>query len=463
MISDVALGHLPDSLKDRVQAWQNFVALRRDRLKFMETLAARGEPFVKLDISLYRVCVLFDPDDIKEILVNQTRKVHKGMGLERAKEVLGEGLLTAEGEAHLRQRRLVQPAFHKQRLRGYGTSMIDCTQQYRAGLHDGQTRDMHTEMMRLTLSIVGRTLFDIDTSADADEIGECLHNFVQSFNFTMLPFYPLLRHFPLPQVRKIQATRAALDRFIYRMIDERRKSGRDHGDLLSMLIAATDGDGSGQTSLTDTQLRDECITLLLAGHETTANALTWTLFLLSQHPAVEARLLAEIDRVLGDRPPTIEDLPQLSYCEQVVAESLRLYPPAYAFARRAMEPIELTHGRRIETGSLAIVPVRVIHRLPHFYPDPERFDPDRFTPEARASRPRFAYLPFSHGPRNCIGEHFAWMEAVLVLATLLQRFQFRLAPGQIVEPEPLITLRARYGMRMRICDRRLQRTAAPTA
>ncbi len=454
MLLDAALGMLPSAAKDRIQAWQNFWALRQDRLKFIDTLAARGEPLVDTRISLYHVYVLFDPDDIKEILVNQTRKVHKGMGLERAKEVLGEGLLTAEGEAHLRQRRLVQPSFHKQRLRGYGSAMIDCTTQYLGDLADGQTRDMHTEMMRLTLRIVGRTLFDVDTSADADQIGECLHNFVQSFNFTMLPFYPLIRNLPLPQVRRIHATRAALDRYIYRIIDERRQSGRDHGDLLSTLIAATDGDGEGKSSLTDTQLRDECVTLLLAGHETTANALTWTLYLLSQHPAIEGRLLAEIDAVLGDRAPTVDDLPRLAYCEQVVAESLRLYPPAYAIARRVLEPVELTGGRRLEPDSLAVIPVRAIQRLPRFYPDPERFDPDRFTPEARAGRPRFAYLPFSHGPRNCIGEHFAWMEAVLVLATLLQRYQFRLAPGQAVEPEPLITLRARHGMRMRVCARR---------
>jgi cytochrome P450 len=364
------------------------------------------------------------------------------------------GLLTAEGEAHLRQRRLAQPAFHRQRLRGYGSAMIDCTTQYRSRLVDGETRDMHSEMMKLTLHIVGRTLFDVDTSADADEIGQCLHSFLHSFNFTMLPFYPLVRNLPLPQVRRIHATREALDRYIYRIIEERRQSGRDHGDLLSMLIAATDGDGEGASSLTDSQLRDECVTLLLAGHETTANALTWTLYLLSQHPAVETRLLAELDAVLGDREPTVDDLPKLSYCEQVVAESLRLYPPAYAIARRVIEPVELSHDRRLATNSLAIVPIRMIHRLPRFYPDPLRFDPDRFTPEARASRPRFAYLPFSHGPRNCIGEHFAWMEAVLVLATLLQRYQFRLAPGQQVEPEPLITLRPRHGMQMRVCARR---------
>lgn len=453
MMSDAALRLLPSSLRERAQAWQRFFTMRKDRLRFMEELAARGEPLIELKLAVYHVYVLFDPDDIKEILVNQTRKVHKGLGLERAKEVLGEGLLTAEGDAHLRQRRLVQPAFHKQRLRGYGSAMVDCTVRYRETIADGQTRDMHQEMMRLTLAIVGRTLFDVDTTADAEQIGQALHDFMQSFNFTMLPFYPFLKQLPLPQVRKIAATRASLDALIYRMIEERRRSGRDHGDLLSMLIAASEGEGEGRSSLSDVQLRDECITLILAGHETTANALTWTLYLLSQHPAIESRLLAEIDRVLGGRPPTVEDLPQLAYCEQVVAESLRLYPPAYAFARKVLEPIELNGGRRLEPNSLAIIPTRMIHRLPRFYPSPERFDPERFTPEAKASRPRFAYLPFSHGPRNCVGEHFAWMEAVLVLASLLQRFQFRLAPEQSIQPEPLITLRPRYGMRMRVCAR----------
>lgn len=453
MIQTVARSLLPAKLRDRAEAWQQFFAMRRDRLGFMEKLAQRGEPLVELTLAIYHVYVLFDPDDIKEILVNQTRKVRKGLGLERAKEVLGEGLLTAEGEAHLRQRRLVQPAFHKQRLRGYGSAMVDCTARYRETLADGQIRDVHQEMMRLTLAVVGRALFDIDTSADEAQIGQALHDFLQSFNFTMLPFYPLVKALPLPQVRKIAASRASLDALIYRIIDERRRSGRDHGDLLSMLIAATEGEGEGKSSLSDQQLRDECITLILAGHETTANALTWTLYLLSQHPQIESRLLAEIDRVLGGRLPTVDDVPQLVYCEQVVAESLRLYPPVYAFARTVVEPIELGAGRRLEPGSLAIIPTRMIHRSPRYYPDPERFDPERFTPEARASRPRLAYLPFSYGPRNCIGEHFAWMEAVLILAGLLQRFQFRLAPGQSVEPEPLITLRPRYGMRMRVCAR----------
>lgn len=455
MMSDVAMRFLPPSVRDQAQAWLRFFSMRKDRLRFMEELAARGEPLIELQLAVYHVYVLFDPDDIKEILVNQTRKVHKGLGLERAKEVLGEGLLTAEGEAHRRQRRLVQPAFHKGRLRGYGEAMVDCTARYRQTIADGQIRDMHQEMMRLTLAIVGRTLFDVDTTADAEQIGQALHDFMQSFNFTMLPFYPLLKKLPfaLPQVRRITATRASLDSLIYRMIEERRRSGRDHGDLLSMLIAASDGEGEGRSTLSDVQLRDECITLILAGHETTANALTWTLYLLSQHPQVESRLLAEIDRVLAGRLPTVDDLPQLAYCEQVVAESLRLYPPAYAFARRVLEPIELNGGRRLKTNSLAIIPTRMIHRLPRFYPNPDRFEPERFTPEARASRPRFAYLPFSHGPRNCIGEHFAWMEAVLILAGLLQRFQFRLAPEQSIQPEPLITLRPRYGMRMRVCAR----------
>lgn len=453
MLSVAAERLLPSSLRQQIGAWQNFVRSRRDRLAFMAAFAARGEPIVEVTIATYHCYLLFDPDDIKEVLVNQPRKFRKGVGLERARHLLGDGILTSDGDEHLRRRRLVQPAFHKARLQGYGAAMIDCAAQYCAGLRDGETRDMHGEMMRLALHIVGRTLFDSDVMADASEVGQALEAFFQSFNFTLLPFYPLLRRLPLPQVRRIEQARAQLDRILYRIIDDRRRSGRDHGDLLSMLIAATDPEEGGQGALTDEQLRDECMTLLLAGHETTANALTWTLFLLSQHPAVEARLCAELDRVLAGRPPTAEDLPQLTYCEQVVAESLRMYPPAYAFSRRVIERAELTHGRVLQPGSLVFIPVWAMHHLPRYYPDPDRFDPDRFTAEARAARPRFAYLPFSAGPRNCIGEHFAWMEAILVLATLLSRYQFRLAPGQQVDTQPLITLRPRYGMRMRVCAR----------
>ena len=436
-----------------IWGWANWFLSRRDRLAFIEEMAQKGE-LVHLRMGPYPVCFVTNPDHIRELLVNQARKVKKGIGLERARRLFGDGLLTSEGDLHHRQRRLAQPAFAKQRLQGYGAAMIDFTDRYRRTLADGEERDMHAEMMRLTLGIVGKTLFDTDIDSAAPEVGSAINDFMHSFNFMLLPFFDKLEKLPLPPVRRLADVRSRLDRIIYGLIEERRRSGRDHGDLLSMFIAASDPEGGG--GMTDMQLRDECLTLMLAGHETTANALTWTLFLLSQHPAVETRMLAEIDDVLGVGPngrlPTVADLPRLGYVEQVVAESLRLYPPVFMFSRRIVEPVQLGSAT-LDPGLLAMVPVWAIHRSARNYPDPLRFDPDRFTAEARAARPRHVYLPFSFGPRNCIGEHFAWMEAVLLLTVLAQRFQFRLSPGQKVVPQPLITLRAKYGMRMRVCAR----------
>jgi cytochrome P450 len=436
-----------------IAPWVQFAQFRYDRLAFLSRLMEQSD-FVHLVVGNVNAYVVSSNDHVKEILINQNKKLHKGLGVERTRSVLGQGLLTAEDGLHHRQRRLVQPAFHRQRLQGYGTSMIDLTRRYAEKLVDGEYRDMHTEMMRLTLEIVGKTLFDADTSGSAAVIGEALHSFISNFNFILLPIYPLVEKYnlPLPAHLAMQRARKVLDAYIFGLIDDRRRTGRDHGDLLSMLLAAVDDeeDGSG---MSNEQLRDEIITLLLAGHETTANALTWTLYLLSQHPAIESRLLAELDTVLGSRPPTIEDYPKLAYTEQVFAESMRLYPPVYAFSRRVMEPVQID-DHTIPPGAVVFVPIWAIHRKATYYPDPLRFDPDRFTPAARAARPRYSYLPFSHGPRNCIGEHFAWMEGVLVLATLYQRFLFRLAPGQRVEPQPLLTLRSKYGMNMRICARR---------
>lgn len=454
---------LDHGLPSQLARWVNYLKLRRSRLPFVEEIVAKGD-LVHLEIGPYRVCFVSNPDYIHELLVNQARKVKKGVGLERVARLLGGGLLTSEGEHHHRQRRLSQPAFAKQRLQSYGAAMIDFTARYRDQLVDGQERDMHVEMMRLTLNIVGKTLFDADVEGDAVEIGQALSDFLHSFTFMLGPFFEYLEKLPLPPVRRLAAARTRLDRIMYRLIEERRRSGRDHGDLLSMLMGATDveADGGG---MTDLQLRDECLTLLLAGHETTANALTWTLYLLSQHPAVETRLLAQIDEVLGPYPngrlPTVADLPRLPYVEQVVAESLRLFPPAFMLARRVLEPVQLG-SETLAPSTLAVIPIWALHRSPRYFPDPLRFDPDRFTAEARAARPRHVYLPFSFGPRNCIGEHFAWMEAVLLLTVLSQRFQFRLAPGQKVVPQPVLTLRPMYGMRMRVCARGLLRSPAPT-
>jgi len=387
-----------------------------------------------------------NPDYIRDVFVTHNRKFMKGEGLQRAKRLLGEGLLTSEGEFHLRQRRLAQPAFHRQRIAGYAATMVEYADRACDRWLAGETRDVAREMMRLTLAIAGKTLFDANVEGEADEIGKALTTTFELFNTLTLPFRQLLERLPLPASKRFLKARERLDATIYRIINERRASGEDRGDLLSMLIAARDeeGDGSG---MTDEQLRDEAMTIFLAGHETTANALTWTWYLLSQHPEIEARFHAEVDGALKGALPTAEDFPRLRYTEMVFAEAMRLYPPAWVIGRRALCDYQI-NGHKIPARSILLISPYVTHHDARFFPDPFRFDPERWTPEARESRPKFSYFPFGGGPRVCIGESFAWMEGALVLATIARRFRMRLAPGHPVEMRPLVTLRPKHGMRM---------------
>ncbi|HEX8117997.1 MAG TPA: cytochrome P450, partial [Pyrinomonadaceae bacterium] len=381
-------------------------------------------------------------DYIKDVLVTHNASFMKGRGLQRAKRLLGEGLLTSEPPLHRRQRRLAQPAFHKQRINAYASLMVDYALRLeRERWRDGRTLDVAQEMMHLALTIVGRTLFGTETEAEAEEVRAALSASMASFGQFMMPFAELLSRLPLPANRRFERSRARLDRIIYRIIDERRASGEDRGDLLSMLLRAQDEEGGGG-GMSDEQLRDEAMTIFLAGHETTANALAWTWYLLAQNPSAEAKLHEELDGVLRGRPPAAEDLPRLRYTEMVVSESMRLYPPAWILGRRALEDYEVG-GYLIPKGSLVILSPYVMQRDARFFPDPERFDPERWTAEAKAARPQFAYFPFGGGPRRCIGEGFAWMEGVLVVATLARRWRLRLAPGQRVGPQPGVTLRPR--------------------
>ncbi|HLQ78645.1 MAG TPA: cytochrome P450, partial [Terriglobia bacterium] len=304
------------------------------------------------------------------------------------------------------------------------------------------------EMTRLTLGIVAKTLFDAEVESEAEGIGEAMTCIMQMFNLLMFPFAELIEKLPLPQVRRYEAMRARLDSVIYRIIDQRRRSGEDRGDLLSMLLLAQDEEG-GSGGMSDTQVRDEALTLFLAGHETTANSLTWIWYLLSQHPEVEKRLHAELNEKLRGRLPTFEDVPGLTYTEMIVAEAIRLYPPAWAIGRRAL--VEQQIGSYVvPANAIVLLSPYVTQRDARFFPDPLRFDPERWTPEAKESRPQYAYLPFGGGPRRCIGEGFAWTEEILVLATLASRWRARLVSGHKVEPKALITLRPKYGMRMTI-------------
>jgi cytochrome P450 len=416
--------------------------VRRDPLAFFTHCAKTYGDITGMRYFNFRVFFINNPDYIEDVLVNNARKFHKGRVLQANKGVFGQGLLTSEGSFWLRQRRLAQPAFHRARIATYAGTMVRYTERLLESWHDGEERDLHEEMMRVTLQIVGKTLFDADVAKDAQEVGESLELLMElSADFgkaIMIPEW-------VPTLHNLRKTRAIrkLDRIIYRIIEERRKSDRDTGDLLSMLLAARDDDGS---RMTDKQLRDESITLFLAGHETTANALSWTWWLLAQNPEAENKLHAELDSLLGGRAPTLDDVAKLKYTEQVLTESLRLYPPAWGTARIAMEDHEIG-GYHIPKGAGVSLTQWTMHRDPRWFTDPEIFRPERWQDGLAKRLPRFAYFPFGGGPRQCIGSTFALMEATLVLATIAQKFRFRLVAGHPVVPLPSITLRPRHGIR----------------
>ena len=424
------------------------VPFRRDMLKYLARLQREYGDIASFCAGGQWIVLLSHPEAIKDVLVSNDRLFIKGRILQRSKRLLGEGLLTSEGELHRRQRRLVQPAFHRSRISGYAEKMVEYAARARQRWQEGKTLDLHQEMMRLTLAIVARTLFDADVDSQADEVGAALNEVMSLFGFLLLPFSEYLERFPLPPVRRMERARDRLDRVIYGMIEQRRASGQDRGDLLSMLIRATDFEGDG-TGMSDKQLRDECLTLFLAGHETTANALTWTWYLLSQNPAAEKRFHEELDRALSGRLPTAEDYPRLPYTEMVLSESMRLYPPAWSIARMNTETY--TIGPYVlPPKTLFIMAPYLMNRDERWFPEPERFLPERWTVEDKTARPKFVYFPFGGGPRQCIGEGFAWMEGVLLLATLGQQWRMRLDPGQRIGIQPQITLRPKYGMRMKL-------------
>jgi cytochrome P450 len=418
----------------------------RNPLVFFTDLARTYGDVARVHMGGEHVVLVSDPRLVRDILVTHQRNFTKGRGLQRAKRLLGEGLLTSEGPVHVRQRRLIQPAFHRDRIAGYAAAMTAYADRCCGAWREGATLDVAREMTRLTLGIVGKTLFDEDVESQAREVGEALTDVMASFWVQMLPFYDYIERLPLPVLRRTRAARARLDRVVYGIIAERRRSGRDRGDLLSMLLLAQDEEAGGG-GMTDEQVRDEAMTLFLAGHETTANALSWTWYLLSGAPEVEAKLHEEIDRVLQGRLPVLDDVPALTYTEQVVTEAMRLYPPAWIFGRRAIEPYRLDQYT-VPARTIIIISPYVMHRDPRLFPEPERFRPERWTAEFKASLPPFAYVPFGGGARRCIGESFAWMELVLVVSTIAQRWTLRLVPGHPVVPQPLVTLRMKNGLKM---------------
>jgi|SRR6516164_1827785 len=422
--------------------------IRHDPLTFMTWAAREFGDVVGLRFLHVRTYLLVHPADIEDVLVTNARKFVKGRALRANKHLFGEGLLTSEGERWLRQRRLMQPAFHRARIAAYVGTITDFASHLMEGWKAGEQLDVHREMMRLTLQVVGKTLFNADVERDAPQVSKTLDLLLEfASDFRRLIFTPKW----LPTARNLQAKKAVrqLDEIIFRIIREKRSSAKDTGDLLSMLLSVQDEDGS---RMDDQQLRDEAITLFLAGHETTASALSWTWWLLAQHPEVEEKLHAELQGVLGGRVPLMEDLPRLPYTGHVLTESMRLYPPAWAMARMAIEDHEIS-GYPIPKGTGVAASQWVVHRDPRWYDEPEKFLPERWEGDLLKRIPRLAYFPFGAGSRQCIGNAFALMEATLTLATIARRFRFRLVKDHPVVPLASITLRPRYGVKVIVDER----------
>jgi len=412
------------------------------------------------DIFYYRagwihVYFLNHPDLIESVLISQSQNFRKDKVIQNSRWFLGQGLLTSEGPEWRRQRRLCQPAFHRERLSSYGRTMSAYAEEMLQVWQDGDVRDIHQEMMRLTMRIVAKVLFSIEVSDDAQKVAAALNLLMRYTSGVRMIMPPPLRHFPLPALIRVKRAVRELDAIVSRIIRERRASGEDTGDLLSMLMVARDEDGS---AMTDCQLRDEIMTFLLAGHETTAVSMSWTWYLLSQHPEAAEKLRNELNEKLGGQTPQLEDLARLPYTDKVIRESMRLFPPAWSLARTTAKEIELD-GYRLPVGANVVMSPWIMHRDPRFFERPDEFDPDRWTAQTLQHLPRFAYFPFGGGPRLCIGAAFAMMEANLLLATIAQRFQLDLVPGHPVVPQPGITLRPKHGMVMKMAQAKTRVTS----
>lgn len=403
----------------------------------------------------HHIVFLNHPEYIREVLVVQNDNFIKERTVQRTKMLLGEGMITSEGMKHRAQRIAAQPAFHRQRIGEYADVIVEEAARLSDSWRAGERRDIAADMMHITLNVVARTLFATELGDEVYELAAAINRIMGLYNFlVMLPAAEWLVHFRPPGLAAFVRARNRIDAVVYRMIDAHLKQGRDRGSLLDMMIAAVPLEHASlrqpYSSRPSRQaLRDQVITIFLAGYETVANALSWTWYLLSQNPACELRFHEEVDAVLRGKLPDIQDVPRFRYTEQVLAESLRLYPPAWAMGRYARNDFALGEFY-LPARTTVLISQFVTHRDPRYFSDPLRFDPDRFLPEKKAQRMKFTYFPFGAGARQCIGESFAWMEGVLILATLARKWKLRLVPGHRVEPQPLITLRPKYGMQMRI-------------
>lgn len=439
----------------------SLLEFRRDQLGFLPQMVQTYGDIVYFRLLNIPIYLLGSPEYVHEVLVAQADKFEKSqLDKDILGKFLGNGLLISDGSFWRRQRRLAQPAFHSKRIQGYAEVMVGYAERMLAGWQDGERRDIDREMSRLTMQVVAKTLFDADAVTaeenTAEMIGKAVADLQDVSNRDYRRGMTLPEWLPTADNRKRRRAATVFNQYMEKIIAARRAGARDgkiadNGDLLSMLMLAQDDDGE---YMDDEQLRNEVATIFAAGHETTANALTWTFYLLAQHPEVEARLHEEVDRVLAGRAPTLDDLPNLPYTLMVIKEAMRLYPPAWILnGRTAIEDVVIG-GYTIPRGAIIFIAPYVMHRLPQYFPDPERFDPERFTPAREKALPKFAYMPFGGGPRVCIGNSFALMEGHLILATVAQQFRLRLQPGFEVEMASLITLTPKNGMPMSLERRR---------
>jgi cytochrome P450 len=422
----------------------------RSPLKFFEELKRKHGDVARFRLFNERFLLCNDPTLVNEFLVTKQSSFRKGKALEGARVFLGNSLLVSEGQDHAQQRKLIQPAFHRGRITGYAKIMAERSAQWTAARRAGEEIDLAVEMNRLTLAVVGETLFGSQVDAQAHEIAESLTVIIENFNRMLLPLWHLWRRLPTPANRRLRAAQRRLDTTIYGLISERRQDGRDHGDLLSMLLAAEDADDP-KKHLTDVEVRDQAMTLFLAGHETTANALAWTWHLLAQHEPVRVKLKAEIDAVLGpERLPGLEDTARLPYTTAVFSEALRLFPPVWVVGRRALKDVTLG-DIAVPARTIVLASQYLLHRDERFWPRANEFLPERWLDEkAQEGRPKFAYFPFGGGARICIGDGFAWTEGVVMLAVMARRWRFEAVPGAEVDLHPSVTLRPKHGLRMTV-------------
>ena len=420
----------------------NLLQMRRDPLRFLQRVQRQYGDVATVRLLNRRVILFSRPEDAHYFLVARARNFAAAAGRQEMRRLLGDGLLTTDGEVHRQQRRQVQPAFHKRRVEGYAEIMVRQTEQMLATWRPGMQVDVAHALQELTLRIVVQALFNVDLRTQGGDLSRAFNEVIENRPPLLLPQVRL--DLPFTAYHRVLAGRRILDAFVYRLIAERRADGRDTGDVLSMLLEAQDEDGH---TMTDLQVRDQTMTLIAAGHETTSNALAWTLYLLSEHPTVREQLLAELATVLSGRPPTLDDLPRLPFLDGVLNEAMRLFPPAWVIGRTALEPFERA-GYTFPAGTRVLISQWVIHHLPELWQAPDEFRPERWDPASGRKLPPGAYFPFGGGPRMCIGMPFAQLELRLLLATILQQYLPRLVPSWPVTPMPRVTLRLKHGLRM---------------